>query len=168
MCVSEQYPGLRHYDITTLGCLAGKMAPPPTVRVGMLKCRSGQMALLLVSAVSWAFAALSLVNPSVIGQKSALSLVNQKWAPHPALPDNASQPGSAETGETCDFQSRKFLEVAMFKNAPILAVRVGLAKWWSGWVPLHLVSAGSWAFFALSLVKPSSVIGQRFRLRIPA
>ena len=79
----------------------------------------------------------------------------------PCLTTPASQPGSAETGETCDFQSRKFLEVAMFKNAPILAVRVGLAKWWSGWVPLHLVSAGSWAFFALSLVKPSSVIGQR-------
>ena len=85
----------------------------------------------------------SLIGQFLCHWSKICSLIGQpKMGPSPC-PDNASQPGSAETGETCDFRSRKFLKVVIFKNAPILAVRVGLAKWWSGWVPLHLVSAGS-------------------------
>ena len=139
VCLSNILGG---YDIGWAG-LAGKMAGSPTNCEG----RNAEMSLWPDGSATGLCCIMSVCR-SLIGQSlchwsKICSLIGQpKMGPSPC-PDNASQPGSAETGETYDFRSRKFLKVAIFKNAPILAVRVGLAKWWSGWVPLHLVSAGS-------------------------
>ena len=79
-------------------------------------------------------------SPLELGQKCAnLQLKSRKVAG----PGHRKTLSKTLKSKGYDVQSRKFLKVLIFKNTPILAVRVGLAKWRSGWLPLHPVSAGS-------------------------
>ena len=79
-------------------------------------------------------------SPLELGQKCAnLQLKSRKVAG----PGHRKTLSKTLKSKGYDFQSRKFLKVIILKNPPILAVRVGLAKWRSGWLPLHPVSAGS-------------------------